>query len=800
MSLFSIGPYEQFYVPVNPDDPYVPIDPPEEGNPFEWVYDHTQTDKQGEPLKTGPWNDRLVNIVRWLPGALQDSNLSEFVALYQELLNQGMYLTTCKWDDSELKTSVLKKIEKILDLRDPSNIDEGFIYKAVELLGFENSDIDALAGSEQGDDKFNKCRELLRSIPYLAANKTTDRDLKQLAAIFGYGVSIDVKKTNSAESYDMGYWFEDGNPTPHFEVVANKVLTKEEKQALENLVESVRPINTVFDKVFDEIWVDPRDEKEYRIKRYYTGLPNGEIWMAQNFNFGETSTDQEYGKTYRTDLALANGDYGGLYTWQVAVQSCPNGWHLPSMGEFDRLCHYFSGSGNTAAKNMKSKPDLWDGKDTKRFSALPNGYLDENEELNESGTTDFIWTTQTHNSSSELKFSDNPDDPPETWYSIEIPPAFNFLHNNYAPCATTGSDTWAYENPNPTEEAYEGRIGVPSALDSKNAVSVRYVKDSGLSYQSSGVFVDDRDGQIYRWMKIGDYYWMVDNLNYGTICSKPGEDMVVGDAWALGNTNPSHEPGLIPLMQGCSQNARSNPYEKDLRRNGKSYNRNIAEGSCPKGWELPSKEQWENLRNALMSPSSTITDYGEKGWRVSEVGYRMKTSLGWLVNGLATTAGAKENYRGDNWFYGLPTGWSINSIVRHGDEVSCWLCYDTYETEFSGCTWDTVQAPTFVTVNSMEAYTIPKPPPPAGGTLTKKDSFMFFYGVDPVVKPSDPAGHLDDIIGDWNMDFGDPDYYAPSNFSVMNPITDIGFAIRCCRSTLPTIHTEEDWHDWYGQD
>ena len=260
MNIFSIGPFEQFEVHKNPDDPYVPIDPPDdEGNPFEWIYDHTQRDKQGDPIKIGPWNDRLTDIVNWIPGALRDTELTEFVSIYQELINSGLYTTPCKWDESVLETSMLKKIEKILDFRDPSEIDETFIQNYADLLGFSSTSLNFISNMsgdepEEGDNVYNRCRELIRSIPYLDANKTTETAMMLLIGLLGQTFEFRVMrlgKGRTGKDYDNCYWEDEGNPTPHFglELPLGASLDEDVGKAVNQIIESIRPINTVYEGI-----------------------------------------------------------------------------------------------------------------------------------------------------------------------------------------------------------------------------------------------------------------------------------------------------------------------------------------------------------------------------------------------------------------------------------------------------------------------------------------------------------------------------------------------------------------------
>jgi len=137
------------------------------------------------------------------------------------------------------------------------------------------------------------------------------------------------------------------------------------------------------------------------ISGYRTKQIGTQTWMAENLNYDVTGS-----KCYGDDPANC-AKYGRLYDWATAMALpascnstscsgdikpkhqgiCPQGWHIPSNEDWDKLFRYVDGtsgtsspcSSPTAGTKLKSKTD-WEsysgipaGTDEFGFSALPGG-------------------------------------------------------------------------------------------------------------------------------------------------------------------------------------------------------------------------------------------------------------------------------------------------------------------------------------------------------------------------------------------------------------------------------------------
>ncbi|PWJ61260.1 MULTISPECIES: FISUMP domain-containing protein [unclassified Fibrobacter] len=112
--------------------------------------------------------------------------------------------------------------------------------------------------------------------------------------------------------------------------------------------------------------------------------------------------------------------------------------------------------------------------------------------------------------------------------------------------------------------------------------STRNVKDSELgSYLMKnatkfeyGTLVDDRDGEIYCTVRIGNQMWMAENLRYVSVGGVADDDK---DSFVYGEV------------------------ESNVDRYGRLYTWDAALKVAPEGWHLPSDEEWGVLCDYLAS-------------------------------------------------------------------------------------------------------------------------------------------------------------------------------------------------------
>lgn len=96
---------------------------------------------------------------------------------------------------------------------------------------------------------------------------------------------------------------------------------------------------------------DSRDGQTYKIVTIDIILEGGvtvkRTWMAENLNFVVPESF-----CYKNESAYCEA-YGRLYTFQAAVEACPSGWHVPSIGEWNLLFNTFGGIRNAGVALQK---------------------------------------------------------------------------------------------------------------------------------------------------------------------------------------------------------------------------------------------------------------------------------------------------------------------------------------------------------------------------------------------------------------------------------------------------------------
>ena len=140
---------------------------------------------------------------------------------------------------------------------------------------------------------------------------------------------------------------------------------------------------------------------------------------------------------------------------------------------------------------------------------------------------------------------------------------------------------------------------------------------------------DERDGNVYRTVKIGDQVWMAENLNYADSSKTPSllkrsrcYKNVAKNCDVAGRLY-TWAAAVDSVKTGCGY--RSTCDLASANSTGSSTgSATLVQGICPTGWHLPSQTEWMALFTAVGGQSTA--------------GKVLKSQSGWNNNGNGTDA------------------------------------------------------------------------------------------------------------------------------------------------------------------
>jgi len=157
----------------------------------------------------------------------------------------------------------------------------------------------------------------------------------------------------------------------------------------------------------------------------------------------------------------------------------------------------------------------------------------------------------------------------------------------------------------------------------------------GQQADSTCVFQDPRDGQSYKWVRIGEQVWMAENLRYATDTG----------SW-------------------CWENDESTVADR-----GRLYNWETAMQVAMPGWHLPSDDEWKILERHLGLTDDQIEETGlERGGDSNTIGMQLKKRGAWATE----YDGQEIVITNESGFSAVPTGLYSNGIFSHDGYTGWW--------------------------------------------------------------------------------------------------------------------------------
>jgi uncharacterized protein (TIGR02145 family) len=132
----------------------------------------------------------------------------------------------------------------------------------------------------------------------------------------------------------------------------------------------------------------------------------------------------------------------------------------------------------------------------------------------------------------------------------------------------------------------------------------------------TGTFKDERDGQTYKWVKIGKQIWMAQNMNYITEAG----------CWSYNDdaTNRS-KYGLL-------------------------YNFYQINYACPKGWHVPTEKEWEELEITIKSGTADLQSGTGNGYDANCLLYGNDSGFDVMFGGIHRQ-GSCSDLEEKTWFW-----------------------------------------------------------------------------------------------------------------------------------------------------
>ena len=263
-------------------------------------------------------------------------------------------------------------------------------------------------------------------------------------------------------------------------------------------------------------FVDRRNGQVYK-----TITIGNQVWMAENLKY-----ETPYSLCYSNNESNCS-IFGYLYQTNALHNNsvCPDGWHLPSKKDFLELISNAGGEQNAGLTLRADSSWIGEnGVDEYGFAALASGYsVSQANPFRGKGEETMFWSNDEK----------------------------GFLH-------LTGEIAEYVENVDNSVDASKHSFSVRCVWGGTTlSSSSQFADNPGSSSAESptGIFVDSRDGQVYKYVTIGNQVWMAENLNYG-----------------VSGTTAKY---------------------------GRLYNWSSAKSLCPAGWHLPDTTEWRSLFDAV---------------------------------------------------------------------------------------------------------------------------------------------------------------------------------------------------------
>lgn len=169
---------------------------------------------------------------------------------------------------------------------------------------------------------------------------------------------------------------------------------------------------------------------------------------------------------------------------------------------------------------------------------------------------------------------------------------------------------------------------------------------AGGGNENEGTFTDERDGKVYKWIKIGDQIWMAENLAYN---------------------GPDADGNSIYGIYAYNDN------EDNVATYGRLYMWDAAMAACPAGWHLPTDTEWNILINYLAANGYGLEE------NATYVAKALASTTGWELSPYEGNPGNNPESNNSSGFTAIPGGTrdATGSFWYMGRNATWWTATET---------------------------------------------------------------------------------------------------------------------------
>jgi uncharacterized protein (TIGR02145 family) len=372
-----------------------------------------------------------------------------------------------------------------------------------------------------------------------------------------------------------------------------------------------------------------------------------------------------YGGLYQWDEMMQYTLTGG------AQGICPEEWHIPTDAEWSVLVDYLGGTNEAGGKMKEAGNEHWYAPNTgatnsSGFTGLPASYRSLTGTIDWQGYNGSFWSSEENEPGMpwfrELKYN---DDMANRWFaSADHGFSVRCISNNSGtsnqppnspsgPVPSDGAEgqplnltlSWSCSDPDNDPLTYDVSFGFETEMTviatgiSENSYTLPQLEfnsgyywmitayddhgnitegpvwnfttiEENANFQCGNIFFDERDGQSYQTVQIGNQCWMTENIRFGEMLNS-GEDMTdngIPEKYCYNDT-----------LENCNEYGGFYKWDEMM---GYETQEGV-QGICCNGWHLPADDEWTVLINYLGGDEvagGSMKEAGTSHWNLPNTG------------------------------------------------------------------------------------------------------------------------------------------------------------------------------------